>query len=257
MSLHPTQRFSNRVDNYVKYRPSYPTAVFDCLRDECGLDETAVIADIGSGTGILARLFLQNGNRVLGVEPNKEMREAGEAFLAEFPHFTSINGTAEATTLPDASVDFVTAGQAAHWFDQETSLPELRRILRPGGFVVLLWNTMNFAGSPFMQGYAQLYRRYLSHKPERKDELRGNVLAYLGDETQQRIFPHKWPYDLAGLTGGLLSSSFAPLAGDPQHEPMLAELHDLFVANEVDGRIHVHYTTELYFCQFQNTTFDI
>lgn len=250
IQLNPTQRFSNRVENYVKYRPSYPTAVLDCLRDECGLDETAVIADIGSGTGILARLFLQNGNRVFGVEPNKEMREAGETFLAEFPHFTSINGTAEATTLPDASVDFVTAGQAAHWFDQETSLPELRRILRSGGFVVLLWNTMDFAGSPFMQGYAQLYRRYLSNKHEQKDELRGNVLAYLGEETQQRIFPHKWPYDLAGLTGGLLSSSYAPLAGDPRHEPMLAELRDLFAANEVDGRIHVLYTTELYYRQW-------
>lgn len=250
MSLNPTQRFSNRVENYVKYRPSYPTAVLDCLRDECGLDETAVIADIGSGTGILARLFLQNGNRVLGVEPNREMRQAGESFLAEFPHFTSINGTAEATTLPAASVDFVTAGQAAHWFDKEKSLPELRRILRPGGFVVLLWNTMDFAASPFMQGYGQLYQRYLSNKPERNDELRGNVLAYLGEETQQRIFPHEWPYDLTGLTGGLLSSSYAPLAGDPRHEPMLAELRNLFAAHAVDGRIHVLYTTELYFRQW-------
>lgn len=247
MDLEPTKRFSNRVNNYVKYRPSYPTAVLDCLHEECGLVETAVIADIGSGTGILARLFLQNGNRVLGVEPNKEMREAGETFLAQFPHFTSINGTAEATTLPDDSVDFVTAGQAAHWFDKGKSLPELRRILRPGGFVVLLWNTMDFAASPFMQGYGQLYQRYLSNKPERKDELRGNVLDYLGEETQMRIFPHQWSYDLVGLTGGLLSSSYAPLAGDPRHEPMLAELAELFAENEEDGRIHVLYTTELYF----------
>jgi SAM-dependent methyltransferase len=250
MDLKPTQRFSNRVENYVKYRPSYPTAVLDCLRDECGLEETAVIADIGSGTGILARLFLQSGNRVLGVEPNKEMREAGETFLADFPRFTSVNGTAEATTLPDDSVDFVTAGQAAHWFDREKSLPELRRILRPGGFVVLVWNTMDFEASPFMQGSGQLYPRYLSNKPERKDELRGDVLDYLGAETQVRIFPHEWAYDLAGITGGLLSSSFAPLAGDPRHEPMLAELRDLFAAHEVDGRIHIHYTTELYFRQF-------
>ncbi len=251
MNLNPTQRFSNRVENYVKYRPSYPTAVLDCLRNECGLAETAVIADIGSGTGILARLFLQNGNHVLGVEPNKAMREAGEAFLAGFANFTSVNGTAEATTLPDDSVDFVTAGQAAHWFDREKSLPELRRILRPGGFVALVWNTMDFEASPFMRGYGQLYPRYLSNKPERKDELRGHVLDYLGAGTQVRTFPHEWAYDLAGMTGGLLSSSFAPLAGDPRHEPMLAELHDLFVAHAVDGRIHIHYTTELYFRQFK------
>ena len=250
MSLNPTQRFSNRVDNYVKYRPSYPTAVLDCLRVECGLVETAVIADIGSGTGILSRLFLQNGNRVLGIEPNKEMREAGESFLADFPRFTSVNGTAEATTLPDDSVDFVTAGQAAHWFDREKSLPELRRILRPGGTIALVWNTMDFEASPFMQGYGQLSQRYLSNKPERKDELRGGVLEYLGAGAQVRTFPHEWAYDLAGVTGGLLSSSYAPLAGDPQHEPMLAELHDLFAAHEADGRIHIRYTTELYFRQF-------
>ncbi len=250
MNRNPTERFSNRVENYVKYRPSYPTAVLDCLRDECGLEETAVIADIGSGTGILARLFLQNGNRVLGVEPNKEMREAGEAFLADFPRFTSINGTAEATTLADDSVDFVTAGQAAHWFDRQTSLPELQRILRPGGFVVLVWNTMDFDASPFMQGYGQLSQRYLSNKPERKDELRGGVFEYLGDGTHRHTFPHKRSYDLAGITGGLLSSSYAPLAGDPRHEPMLAELRDLFAAHEEDGRIHILYTTELYYRQF-------
>lgn len=251
MNLNPTQRFSNRVNNYVKYRPSYPTAVLTCLQEECGLVETAVIADIGSGTGILARLFLQNGNRVLGVEPNKEMREAGEAFLAEFPRFTSVNGTAEATTLPDNSVDFVTAGQAAHWFDREKSLPEFQRILRPGGTVALVWNTMAFDASPFMQGYGQLMQRYFANKPDRQDELRGGVLDYLGARAQMRTFPHEWPYDLAGITGGLLSSSYAPLAGDPRHEPMLAELAELFAANVAgDGRIRVLFTTELYFRQF-------
>ena len=162
MSLEPTRRFADRVENYVKYRPSYPTAVLTCLQEECGLRETAVIADIGSGTGILSRLFLLNGNAVVGIEPNQEMRQAGERLLADFPTFTSVNGTAEATTLPDNSVDFVTAGQAAHWFDKEKSLPEFRRILRAGGTIALVWNTMAFDASPFMQGYERLTLRYFT-----------------------------------------------------------------------------------------------
>ena len=251
MKLDPTRRFANRVDNYVKYRPSYPTAVLDCLREECGLEETAVIADIGSGTGILARLFLQNGNRVLGIEPNKEMREAGERLLAAFPKFRSLNATAEATSLPDSSVDFVTAGQAAHWFDKEKSLAEFHRILRPNGFVVLVWNTMDFAASPFMQGYEQLTLRYFSGKPSRKNEMRGQVLAYLGAGAQQRLFAYEQQFDLAGITGRLLSTSYAPLAGDPLYEPMLADLRDLFAANEANGRISFRYFTELYFCQYK------
>ena len=250
MNLEPTKRFSNRVENYVKYRPSYPTAVLDCLRDECGLVETAVIADIGSGTGILARLFLQNGNPVIGIEPNREMREAGEAYLAEFANFTSVNGTAEATALPDASVDFVTAGQAAHWFDREKSLPELRRILRPGGTIAFVWNTMAFDDSPFMRGYEQITLRYFDGKPSRKDEMRGHVVAYLGEGTQVRDFTYAQRFDLPGIIGRLLSTSYAPLAGDPRHEPMLAELAELFAANEEDGRIRFLYTTELYFHQF-------
>ena len=251
MNRNPTQRFSNRVENYVKYRPSYPTAVLDCLRDECGLVETAVIADIGSGTGILARLFLQNGNLVLGIEPNKEMREAGEAYLAEFDQFTSVNGTAEATTLPENSVDFVTAGQAAHWFDREKSLPELRRILRPGGTVAFVWNTMAFDDSPFMQGYEQLTLRYFEGKPSRENEMRGNVIAFLGEGTQVRHFTYEQQFDLPGITGRLLSTSYAPLPSDPLHEPMLAELGELFAANVgEDGRIRFLYTTELYFRQF-------
>jgi len=251
MNLNSTQRFSNRVGNYVKYRPSYPTAVLTCLRNECGLDETAVIADIGSGTGILARLFLQNSNRVLGIEPNKEMRQAGEEFLAEFPHFTSVNGTAEMTTLPDNSVDFVTAGQAAHWFDRQKSLLEFHRILRPGGTVALVWNTMAFDTSPFMQGYEQITLCYFSGKPSRANELRGGVLAYLGDGAQVRTFANEQQFDLPGITGRLLSTSYAPLAGDPKHEPMLADLAALFAKNvDDDGRITFNYVTELYFRQY-------
>src|SRR5437867_6600426 len=127
-----TERFSNRVENYVRFRPRYPREVLELLKADCGLKPEAVVADAGSGTGFLAEQFLKNGNRVFGIEPNKEMREAGERLLAGYPRFTSLAGTAEATTLDDQIVDFITAGQAFHWFDQAKSRKEFARILRPG-----------------------------------------------------------------------------------------------------------------------------
>src|SRR6266446_9260655 len=110
----PTERFSNRVENYIRYRPGYPKEIIELLKAECGLFPQSVVADAGSGTGLLAKLFLENGNLVFGIEPNREMRAAGERLLQAYPRFTSIAGTAEATTLPGQSVDFVTAGQAFH-----------------------------------------------------------------------------------------------------------------------------------------------
>src|SRR6266436_8714589 len=156
----PTQRFSSRVGNYVRYRPGYPSAVVDLLRKECGLSSNTVIADVASGTGIFTRMLLDNGNRVFGVEPNAEMRQAGEEFLVEYPHFTSVAGTAEATTLADHSVDFVTAAQAAHWFDRQKARREFIRILKLGGWLVLLWNERLTDSTKFLRDYEQLLLTY-------------------------------------------------------------------------------------------------
>src|SRR5713226_3126779 len=142
------QRFSNRVVDYVRYRPGYPSAVLDLLRSECGLQSSHVIADIGSGTGIMSKLFLENGNRVFGVEPNTEMRQAGEEYLASYDGFSSIEGSAESTTLGDSSIDFVTAGQAFHWFEKEKTRAEFRRILRGKGWVVIAWNDRRMEEAP-------------------------------------------------------------------------------------------------------------
>lgn len=138
--MDPKQRFSSRVENYEKYRPSYPAAVIDTLRGECGLSSRSTIADIGSGTGLFSRLFLDFGCRVFGVEPNPDMRAAGERVLSAYPRFTSLDGSAEATGLAVGSVDFAAAGQAFHWFDPPRARDEFARILRPGGWVVLAWN---------------------------------------------------------------------------------------------------------------------
>src|SRR5258708_2582165 len=144
-----TSRFSDRVENYVRYRPGYPPGVLQALRDDCGLAPGHVIADIASGTGIWTRMLLENGNPVFGVEPNTEMREAGERLLAAFPKFTSVAGNAEATTLPDHSVDFITAAQAAHWFDRERARLEFVRILKSRGWLALLWNDRLTRSTPF------------------------------------------------------------------------------------------------------------
>src|ERR1700733_7160637 len=146
-----TQRFSSRVDDYVRFRPGYPLEIIGLLKKECGLTANSVIADIASGTGIFTRMLLENGNRVFGIEPNDEMKRAGERFLADYPRFTSIAGTAEATTLPDGSVDIVTAAQAAHWFDGENARREFIRNLKPGGWLVLVWNDRRMDATEFQR----------------------------------------------------------------------------------------------------------
>src|SRR5216683_824394 len=165
MNTSPTTRFSDRVENYVRYRPGYPAEVLDLLRAECGLRPSHTVADIASGTGAFTRLLLENGNSVFAVEPNAAMREMGIAQLESFgsDRPVSVAGTAEETTLRSASVDFVTAAQAAHWFDLPRARAEFARILRSGGPVgwcVLIWNERCTASTPFLRDYEQLLLTY-------------------------------------------------------------------------------------------------
>ena len=154
------QRFSNRVADYVRYRPGYPPALIDLLRSECGLRPDHAVADVGSGTGLLSKLFLENGNRVLGVEPNEQMRRAGEECLAAHKNFSSVRGSSEATTLPDSSVDFITAAQAFHWFEPVATRREFLRILKPQGWVVVIWNDRRISETAFGRAYEDLLVRY-------------------------------------------------------------------------------------------------
>jgi len=154
------QRFSNRVTDYVRYRPGYPSALIDLLRSECGLRPDHAVADIGSGTGLLSKLFLENGNRVFGIEPNEEMRRAGEECLAAYKNFSSVRGSSEATTLPDSSFDFITAAQAFHWFEPTATRREFLRILKPHGWVVVIWNDRRISETAFGRAYEDLLVRY-------------------------------------------------------------------------------------------------
>lgn len=242
-----TKRFSDRVDNYVKYRPHYPVAIWQCLQEVYGLTATAVIGDIGSGTGILAELFLKQGNPVYGVEPNKEMREAGESYLSQYPHFTSVNGTAEATTLPDQSVDFVTAGQAFHWFDGEKCKTEFARILRPGGKIALVWNDRNDEESEQMQAYDALIQKYtLRYTEVRQTNSYSELTKFFTNGYTLHQFPNAQTFDLVGVRGRLLSSSYAPLADHPNHEPMMKALDAWFAQYAVNGRLTFTYQTQLF-----------
>lgn len=247
----PTQRFSGRVDNYVRYRPGYPRGVLDILREGAGLTPAAVIADIGSGTGISTALFLQNGNPVLAVEPNREMRAAAEQWLQADAHFRSVDGRAEATTLPDASVDFIVAAQACHWFDLEKTRAEFRRILRPGGWVVLLWNRRLKDTTPFLREYETLLQTYCADYAEVQHErITSAVLeGFYAPGFQLCALPNEQNLNYEALEGRLLSSSYAPAAGDPRHLPMLAALRGIFEKNQLNGCVRFDYETQVYFGQ--------
>jgi len=249
--LDPTKRFSNRVEDYIKYRPSYPPDVIGLLEVECGLTPASVIADVGSGTGILSELFLKHGNRVFGVEPNREMRAAGDKLLAKYSNFSSIDGAAEATTRVNTSVDFITAGQAFHWFDRQRSRAEFERILKPGGWVVLIWNGFRVETSPLNNAYQQLVLEYGTDYQEVRREIIGCDVEsfYTPGVCQVARFEFQQPFDFEGLKGRLLSSSYAPEPDHPHYQPMLRKLREIFDANQKDGKIIFHYETELYYGQ--------
>jgi SAM-dependent methyltransferase len=245
----PTSRFSDRVQDYVRWRPGYPPEVLEALRTDLGLQPAHVVADVGSGTGLLSRLFVENGNVVYGVEPNREMAAVAEADLGGTGRFHSVDGRAEATSLRDRSVDLVTAGQAFHWFKVPESRAEFLRILRPGGAVALVWNLRRLDSTPFLRDYEAFLHRWSNDYEEvsaqyaREESLRG-----LFGETgwTERRFDSAQHFDFAGLRGRLLSSSYTPKEGDPRRAAMLAALPAVFEAHAREGRVAFEYDTRVF-----------
>lgn len=244
-----TRRFSSRVEAYIRFRPGYPRAMFEVLRAECDLRPDAVVADVGSGTGILSEVLLREGYRVFGVEPNREMREAAERLLAGYPRFVSVNGTAEATTLAPHSVEFVTAGQAFHWFARRLTREEFARILKPGGWVMLAWNTRRKAGTPLAEAYERLLLRYgTDYRAVDHENLTDEVIAefFAPGPVRVRSFESARALDYEHLEGYLASASYAPGPGHPDHAPMLAELRAIFAACQRGGTVTLEYDTKVY-----------
>jgi ubiquinone/menaquinone biosynthesis C-methylase UbiE len=248
-----TQRFSSRVENYVRYRPGYPMEVLDLLMRECGLTPESVIADVAFGTGIFTRMLVENGNRVFGVEPNPDMRRAGEQFLASYSRFASVAGTAEATTLPDHSVDIATAAQAAHWFDRGKARREFMRILKPGGWAVLLWNERRTDSTPFLREYEQLLLTYGTDYQEVRHERTTAEIAdfFTPSPFRSCALEMRQEVDYAGLEGRLLSSSYTPMPDHANYQAMMRELRRIFDIHQVHDRVSLEYNTLVYYGQLE------
>jgi len=248
-NLNPTARFSSRVDDYIRYRPSYPADVVHLLARECGLSAGSTVADIGSGTGFLAKLFLELGCAVTGVEPNREMRGAGDRILSRYGKFRSVDGRAETTGLPDSSVDLVAAGQAFHWFDPPATRAEFRRILRSPRWVALVWNE-RLENGEFLAGYEDLMRRYsadYSKVDHRRIDADRITQFFEHRNWKLGTFPNVQHFDWTGLRGRLDSSSYAPQPDDSSYEPLLDELKQLFETHQKNGRVDFVYDTNLYY----------
>jgi SAM-dependent methyltransferase len=246
-----TQRFSCRVSDYVHYRPGYPAEVVALLKSECGLKPEHAIADVASGTGIFTRLLLENGNRVFAIEPNAEMRAAGEAFLAGLPKLTSVAGTAECTTLSSSSVDFVTAAQSAHWFDRQKARAEFLRILKPGGWTVLIWNERKTSGTPFLRDYEELLLTYGTDYHQVRHERTTAEIAdfFAPSKHNERTFAINQEFGYEGVQGRLLSSSYTPPPGHSNYDPMLKQLRRIFEAHQANGRVSIEYDTRVFYGQ--------
>ena len=245
-NYNPTSRFSDRAQQYSLYRPEYPRAIIDFLEQNIGLTPNNIIADIGSGTGIFSKLFLKAGYAVSSVEPNDEMRKQAETSLQKYPGFRSVGGTAEATTLPDHTVDLITVAQAFHWFRPAETRKEFERILKASGHVLLVWNILQ-SNTPFLKGYTALketFAQKIEH-PHRANLERIREIFDPAPVTTHN-FKQSQQLDIEGLKGHLLSFSTVPLESDHRFSEMMRELERLFEQHNHQGLIDLEYETKIY-----------
>ncbi len=242
--LDPKKRFSSRVENYIKFRPNYPSEIIKFLKEKNILQDDSVIADIGSGTGILSEIFLKNGNTVYGIEPNADMRNAAESLLENYSNFITTDGSAENTKLRAKSINIITVGQAFHWFDIKKTQKEFKRILKEDGYVVLIWNNRKKSNNGFSNEYEKFILKYgKDYKLTRKDEK--DINSFFKYEKQ--VFFNYQDFDFEGLKGRLLSASYIPLEDSPEYEEMIKELKIIFSKYQHEGVIRLEYDTEVYY----------
>lgn len=243
------QRFSNRVDDYVKYRPDYPAELFSFVISEAGLKPGDSLADIGAGTGISTAPFLKQGLKVYAVEPNREMLSALLAIHGDSPSLFTVNGTAENTGLAEHSCSAIFCAQAFHWFDHQQALAEFNRILRPGGMVFLVWNDRNTDDTLFSIEYEAFLKTHatdylqVDHKAYDSARLR-ELIPYTISE---RTFENEQLLDLDGLVGRVASSSYMPSRADERYEAMVTELNSLFYRHNLGSKVRITYTTRVFY----------
>ncbi len=250
----PITRFSSRAEAYAKYRPGYPAGVVETLKSECGLTTDSVVADVGSGTGILTELLLKNGNRVFGIEPNEAMRVFAEEALKDYRQFESVDGSAEATALPDDTMDIVVAAQAFHWFDREKTKREFRRILKPNGWVALIWNERRLDTTPFLRAYEDLLLQYGTDYHEvRHENVAGKLAEFFAPDEFKVVNLDNFQYfDLAAFQGRVASASYTPEPGHPNFEAMAAGVQRIFDEHNRDGTVVFEYDTRIYYGHLGN-----
>jgi ubiquinone/menaquinone biosynthesis C-methylase UbiE len=245
-----TQRFTGRVDAYRRFRPRYPLEIVKVLRERCGLLSSSVVADVGAGTGMLAELFLQNGNPVFAVEPNLEMRSACSELAAPYAQLSCIDGTAEATGLASESVDFVTAGRAFHWFDQEKALKEFRRVLRPAGWLVLVgYGRSTTAADPIVHEYNQILRANANDRAVNSDryDLSGPARrAFASGGIHQEMFCDVVQFTWEEFLGNALSLSTTPLPGQADFAAFHEELKVFFEHHKSGNTVGLPIHCEMY-----------
>ncbi len=245
----PASRFAGLAGIYAKSRPGYPAAALDFIMTRCGLDRSSLLVDIGCGTGISSRLFSVRGVQVIGVEPNGDMRARAEAESqqASEPKPIYRAGRAEATGLRDATADAVLAAQAFHWFDKPAALREFHRILKPGGWAVLMWNERD-QNDPFTAAYGEALRTL----PE-TDEVEGArsragdalLISPLFRDTQRVLFANEQVLDEEGLLGRAFSASYAPRQAD-QAAVFAAKLKAVYASYQEQGHVVLRYQTSVY-----------
>ena len=253
--IDPTKRFSKTVENYLAYRPGYPKEIIDFMQKELGLKSDDVIADIGSGTGKLTSLFVENGNPTFAVEPNMEMRASAEILFNQFNNFQSIEGTAEESTLINSSADFIIAGQAFHWFDQKKSKAEFLRVLKEKGKVLLIWNKRVDETSAFMEAYNEFLINWSTdYETINLRKIDHNVLSnfYTPNTFKQKDFYHFQSFNFEGLKGRYLSSSYAFDTNHPKHTAAINVLKSIFEKFQEDENIKMWYRTEVYYGSLEN-----
>jgi len=250
--METVERFSNRVENYIKYRPGYPPEVLQLFRDEMDLTPSSVLADIGSGTGISSQIFLENGNTVYGVEPNAAMRNAATSLLKNFPNYKPVEGMAEYTTLPDGSVNIILAAQAFHWFEPEKTRIEFKRITREAGYIALIWNERQLDTTPFLREYEHfLLANAGDYEKVRHENVTAEKLEdFFQTDFKKRTFANEQIFDFEGLRGRMLSSSYMPSESDERFADVESQLRKLFEKHaDENGKIAILYDTNVFYTQ--------
>lgn len=251
----PTKRFSDRVENYVKYRPSYPEDIIIKLQNEGILTKNSIVADIGSGTGIFSKLLLDANYQVISVEPNKKMREFAENHLVEYTKYRSVASQAEKTTLEDNSIDVITVAQAFHWFEREKTRNEFLRILKQGGYLIIIWNNRLKDKIPFPKAYNDLLKKYCpDHEVANHYKITFDQIADFYGSSEVKFFtcPYHQMFDFDGLKGRLLSSSYTPQENDPNYLPLISDLKVLFDKYQINGQVRFEYITMMYYGRMLN-----